>query len=75
MSEEIRLPSGQLARLRAGRVEVLPDGGKHYELTVRHREGSKMVARSRDYGELLAFLHQTERLSYELQSLVVDPIE
>jgi hypothetical protein len=69
---EIRLSSGQKAQLRAGRVEVVPEAGKRYRLTVEHVDGGTMHATARDYADLIDFLHQTERLRYELRSLSLE---
>ena len=69
---EIRLPNGRTAVLKSGRVEVLPDDGKVYKLTVVHTTGGEMTATCRDYQKLLAFLRQVENLHYELRSLSLD---
>lgn len=69
----IRLPGGQRAALVSGRVEVLPEAGRRYRLTVAHVDGGTMCAVARDYGQLIDFLHQTERLHYQLRSLEMDP--
>ena len=70
--DQIRLPGGQKAQLRSGRVEVVPEGGKRYRLTVEHVDGGTMCAEARDYASLLDFLRQTERLHYELRSLALE---
>jgi len=72
MSEQIRLPGGQKATLREGRVEVLTSGAQRYRLTVRHEGGGEMIAACRDYAQLLDFLRQAERLHYELRSLSLE---
>ncbi len=69
---EIRLATGQKAQLRGGRVEVLPEAGKRYRLTVEHVDGGAMNAVARDYAALLDFLRQTERLHYQLRSLSLE---
>jgi len=69
---EIRLASGQKAQLRGGRVEVMPETGKRYRLTLEHVDGGTMHATARDYAALLDFLRQAERLHYELRSLSLE---
>jgi len=69
---EIRLSSGQKAQLRGGRVEVVPEGGRRYRLTLEHVDGGTMLATARDYAALLDFLRQTERLHYQLRSLSLE---
>lgn len=69
---EIRLATGQKAQLRGGRVEVVPEGGRRYRLTVEHVDGGTMHAVARDYAALLDFLRQAERLHYELRSLSLE---
>ena len=70
---EIRLPGGQKEKLEDGRVEVLTEtAARRYRLTVEHVDGGTMHATARDYGSLLEFLRQTERLHYELRSLSLE---
>ncbi len=69
MSGEIRLSSGQKARLSGGVLEVVSGKRLQYRLTVEHRDGGQLVARSQDQKALLGFLGDLERLDYELQSL------
>lgn len=70
---EIRLSSGQKAQLNDGRIEVIPPGTRCYRLTVQHADsGGTMHAVARDYGDLLEFLRQAERLHYELRSLALE---
>ena len=71
--DEIRLSSGQKAQFREGVVEIVPESGKRYRLTVEHVDsGGTMMATARDYASLLDFLRQTERLHYELRSLSLE---
>jgi hypothetical protein len=73
MSEQIRLSTGQKATLTDGRVEVISPGTSRYRLTVRHADsGGTLHATARDYGDLIEFLRQTERLHYELRSLSLE---
>lgn len=71
--DQIRLSSGQKAQFRSGMVEVVPESGKRYRLTVEHADsGGTLHATARDYGSLLEFLRQTERLHYEFRSLSLE---
>ena len=66
--DKIRLPTGQLAKLNEGRVEVISEP-QQYRLVTYHSQGQQLVARSRTYANLLPFLTQLEALGYQLRSL------
>ena len=72
MTDEIRLSSGQMARLKGGVLEVVGGKRPQYRLTVEHRDGGQLIARSPNQAALLGFLGDVERLHYSLQALELE---
>lgn len=66
MSGEVRLSSGQLARIYEGRVEVVPPSIHHYKLVAEHSTGGELTACCFGYDSLIDFLKQLELLDYRL---------
>ena len=79
MSDEpVRLPSGQMAHLADGVVQVVPPkpvGAHHFKMAAEHKHSGAVEVCCGDYDGLIAFLKQLESLDYMLVSIERQPGE
>jgi hypothetical protein len=78
MMDEVRLTTGQTARLHDGVVSVVEAPAKerphHYKMTVQHpASGSLLDVRAAEHGACMAFLAQLEALGYAMRNMVRMP--
>ena len=76
--DEVRLTTGQIARMEAGVVSVVQAAAKepaphHYKMTVQHPTGSLLDVRSAEHGDCMRFLAQLESLGYAMRNMVRMP--
>jgi hypothetical protein len=78
MMDEVRLTTGQTARLQDGVVSVVEAPAKeqphHYKMTAQHPvSGSLLDVRAAEHGACMLFLAQLERLGYAMRNMVRMP--
>jgi recombinational DNA repair protein (RecF pathway) len=80
MMDEVRLTTGQMARMQDGVVSVVEAAAKerdpvphHYKMTVQHPSGSLCDVRAAEHGACMLFLAQLERLGYAMRNMVRMP--
>jgi hypothetical protein len=75
--DEVRLTTGQIARMQDGVVAVVGAATKepahHYKMTVQHPTGSLLDVRAAEHGTCMLFLAQLERLGYAMRNMAHMP--
>jgi hypothetical protein len=75
--DEVRLTTGQIARMQGGVVSVVETPAKeqphHYKMTVQHPTGSLLDVRAGEHGACMLFLAQLEPLGYAMRNMVRMP--
>jgi hypothetical protein len=75
--DEVRLTTGQMARMQDGVVSVVEAATKeqphHYKMTVQHPTGSLLDVRAAEHGACMLFLGQLEKLGYDMRNMVRMP--
>lgn len=76
--DEVRLTTGQIARMESGVVSVVPAAATepaphHYKMTVQHPLGSLLDVRAGEHGACMLFLAQLEKLGYAMRNMVRMP--
>jgi hypothetical protein len=75
--DEVRLTTGQVARMQSGVVSVVETPAKepahHYKMTVQHPTGGLCDVRAAEHGACMLFLGQLEKLGYAMRNMVRMP--
>ncbi len=77
--DEVRLTTGQMARMESGVVSVVVQAAAkepaphHYKMTVQHPTGGMLDVRAAEHGACMAFLAQLESLGYAMRNMVRMP--
>jgi hypothetical protein len=75
--DEVRLTTGQVARMQGGVVSVVETPAKepahHYKMTVQHPTGGLCDVRAAEHGACMLFLGQLEKLGYDMRNMVRMP--